>query len=308
MKPTSHIFHGIRVLRCLSSGQGRGSKLSLPPKAFPFSTHIRRVQEHCQAMVFPAGNLPSVYTHGQQLSTSISAHRLLGIPDPHILSPSPRPLEILTSVSKSAHSSLPSSVSSPSFPAHQEDPLFIDGKNQKPRCCLRPLPLTHFLPPNMSAISSYFQLHCERLPNPHMNWESSGAPWSPKLVLQTDPGRMGTISHTGLKDTCLLEFCHALPSSLLLQQHQLPDKRSPFLSHSFSPLASVSASILLLSLLLLGPVYFFPLSSSPSFFLPCLSHSAPCPSSPILPFSDDNLPCDNHRTLELGATSLAFLT
>lgn len=163
-------------------------------------------------------------------------------------------------------------------------------------------------PQNMSAFSSYFQLHCESLPNPHMNWESSGAPWSPKLALQTDPGRMGSISHTGLEHTCLLEFCHVLPSSLLLQQHQLPDKRSPSLSHSFSPLASVSAFTLLLSLLLLGPVCFFPLSSSPSFFLPRLSHSAPSPSSPILPFSDDNVLCDNHRKLELGATSLAFLT
>lgn len=86
--------------------------------------------------------------------------------------------------------------------------------------------------------------------------------------------------------TCLLEFCHVLPSCLLLQQHQLPDKCSPFLSRSSSPLASVSSSILLLSLLLLGPVCFLPLSSSPSFFLPSLSHSASCPGSPLLPFSD----------------------
>lgn len=64
MEPMSHIFYGTRVLPCLSSGQGRGSKLSLPLKAFPFSTCIRRVQEYRQAMVFPAGNLPSVYIHG----------------------------------------------------------------------------------------------------------------------------------------------------------------------------------------------------------------------------------------------------
>ena len=147
-EPMSHIFYGTRVLPCLSSVQGRGSKLSLPPKAFPFSTRIRRVQEHHQAMVFLAGNLPSVYTHGYQLSTSISAHRLLlGAPDPHIQPPSPHPLGILTSVSKSAHSSLPNSVSSPSFPSQREDPLFIDGKNQKPRCYLRALPLTYFLSP-----------------------------------------------------------------------------------------------------------------------------------------------------------------
>ena len=125
---------------------GQGLKTLSSFQSLPFLYLYKKSPRTPLAMVFPAGNLPSVY--GYQLSTLISAHRLLlGAPDPHIQPPSPRPLGILTSVSKSAHSSLPNSVSSPSFPSQREDPLFIDGKNQKPRCCLRPLPFTYFLSP-----------------------------------------------------------------------------------------------------------------------------------------------------------------
>ena len=138
-------------------------------------------------------------------------------------------------------------------------------------------------PQNMSAISSCFQLHCESLPNLHMNWESSGHPWYPYLDLQTDPGR-----HTGLEHTRLSRASWS--SAMCFPPASSPNTTSSQIALTFSLSFLFSSCFCLIfyfaSFTFTACPYFLPLSSSPSFFLPHLSHSASCPSSPLLPFSD----------------------
>ena len=162
-------------------------------------------------------------------------------------------------------------------------------------------------PQNTSAISSCFQLHCERLPKPHMNWESSGHPWYLHLVLQTDPGRMGAISHTGLAHTCLSRASWS-SATCFPPASSSNNTSSQISAHLFFLVALL---LLLLSHLLFCSFHFYSSALSVSF----LSLPLPLSSSPSLPlcilprFSSPPLfRCDNHRKSELVATSLAFLT
>lgn len=268
-EPVSYIFYATRVLPGLSSGQGRGSKLSLPFKAFPFSTCIRRVQEHhwpwyfrrgiyhlCMVTNFPPRSQPTDFSSEPQIHTSNLLHHV------HLeFSP----------VSQSQHIQVSQTQLAPHLSHLNEKThysLMVKTRNLdaafdhslSPTSC----------PPNMSAISSCFQLHCERLPNPDTNWESSGHPWYPHLVLQADPER-----HTGLKHRHLSRASWS--SAMCFPPASSPNNTSSQISaHLFF---LVPFLLLLLSHLSFCFFHFYSLPLSISF----LSLPLPLSSSPISP-------------------------
>lgn len=212
MEPMSHIFYGTSCLTLLKLWAGQGLKTVSSSQSLPFlylykeSSRVppghgipsRGIYHLCISMAnnFPPRSQPTNFSSEPQIHTS------------NLLRPRPFGILISVKVSKVSQTQLAPHLSHLNEKTHYS----LTVKTRHLDAAFDHSPLTYFLSQNRLPFPPVLQLHCERLPKPHMSYP--GTCGASTLVLQTDPGRMlGAISHTGLETamplTCLLGSARA---------------------------------------------------------------------------------------------------